>query len=206
VDREAPLPTRVDDGSSAYLRADGVLAEIDGSTLRYALNDALGSVRGLASDSGALVGTTSYEAFGKLRTQSRHKRRLWFHRRTRRSDWAHLLAGTGAGPGDRKDALSSACTALTLLLCHCRKTSSREVTSSEPWTRWRPKHSTDSLAGQRVVLESPPEATSATRTEATSRGSGASRPNTTGKPVPRKPQHPACSLIATRSYRELQMA
>jgi RHS repeat-associated protein len=69
VDAQGGLPTLVDDGSKAYLHADGVLGEIGGGT-RYALGDALGSVRGLADESGSLVGTASYEAFGAPRTSS----------------------------------------------------------------------------------------------------------------------------------------
>jgi RHS repeat-associated protein len=69
VDGQGGLPTLVDDGSKAYLHADGVLGEIGGGT-RYALGDALGSVRGLADESGSLVGTASYEAFGAPRTSS----------------------------------------------------------------------------------------------------------------------------------------
>ena len=69
VDAQGGLPTLVDDGSKAYLHAGGLLGEIGGGT-RYALGDALGSVRGLADDAGSLVGTASYEAFGATRASS----------------------------------------------------------------------------------------------------------------------------------------
>jgi RHS repeat-associated protein len=69
VDAQGGLPALVDDGSKAYLHADGLLGEIGGGT-RYALGDALGSVRGLAEESGSLVGTASYEAFGATRSSS----------------------------------------------------------------------------------------------------------------------------------------
>jgi RHS repeat-associated protein len=69
VDAASGLPTIVDDGSRAYLHAGGDLAEI-GSTTRYPLADALGSVRALTDASGAVVGTASYEAFGALRSSS----------------------------------------------------------------------------------------------------------------------------------------
>jgi len=69
VDTQAGLPRLVDDGSKAYLHSGGLLGEIGGGT-RYALPDALGSVRGLADEAGSLVGTASYEAFGAPRTSS----------------------------------------------------------------------------------------------------------------------------------------
>jgi RHS repeat-associated protein len=69
VDAQGGLPTLVDDGSKAYLHADGLLGEVGGGT-RYALEDALGSVRGLADEAGSLVGTASHEAFGATRTSS----------------------------------------------------------------------------------------------------------------------------------------
>jgi RHS repeat-associated protein len=68
VDRQAGLPEVVDDGTSAYLHAGGVLGSVGGSSATYALTDALGSVRGLADGSGDLVGTASYGAFGETRT------------------------------------------------------------------------------------------------------------------------------------------
>ncbi len=70
VDREAGLPQVVDDGSSAYLHAGGLLGSVGLSGPTYALTDALGSVRGLADSSGALEETASYGAFGEVRTSS----------------------------------------------------------------------------------------------------------------------------------------
>jgi RHS repeat-associated protein len=71
VDREGGLPRIVDDGASSYLHAGGLVSSINRSNVAtYALTDALGSVRGLTDSSGSLVGTRSYEAFGKTRTTS----------------------------------------------------------------------------------------------------------------------------------------
>ena len=67
VDREARLPTVVDDGSSAYVHADGLIETVSGQQGRYALTDRLGSIRGLASDAGAIQGASSFEAFGTRR-------------------------------------------------------------------------------------------------------------------------------------------
>jgi RHS repeat-associated protein len=64
IDEQDGLPTIVDDGSKAYLHADGLLSEIGANGMTQLLGDALGSVRGLASDAGSLVGSSSYEAFG----------------------------------------------------------------------------------------------------------------------------------------------
>lgn len=71
VDLNAGLPTVVDDGSNAYVQADGLQAQISNSgTEQYALNDALGSVRQLADSSGAVAGSTGYDVFGGVRSQS----------------------------------------------------------------------------------------------------------------------------------------
>jgi hypothetical protein len=45
VDTIDGLPTLVDDGSKAYLGADGLLAEVGASGVTQLLGDALGSVR-----------------------------------------------------------------------------------------------------------------------------------------------------------------
>jgi RHS repeat-associated protein len=70
VDTRNGLPTLVDDGSKAYLHADGVLSEVGTGGATQLLGDALGSVRGLADGNGSLVGTRSYEAFGSPRVMS----------------------------------------------------------------------------------------------------------------------------------------
>jgi RHS repeat-associated protein len=70
VDTQGGLRTLVDDGSKAYLHADGVLSEISASGATQLLGDALGSVRGIADGNGTLVGSRSYEAFGVPRTTS----------------------------------------------------------------------------------------------------------------------------------------
>jgi hypothetical protein len=65
------LPTLVDDGTNAYLSADGLQAAVDGSgTTSYPLDDALGSVRGLTDSSGTLTGSSDYDAFGAVRSQT----------------------------------------------------------------------------------------------------------------------------------------
>ena len=59
------------DGSTAYLQADGLQAEIATSNATtYPLADALGSVRDLSDGSGALSGTADYSVFGAVRSQS----------------------------------------------------------------------------------------------------------------------------------------
>jgi RHS repeat-associated protein len=68
VDTQDGLPVLVDDGSKAYLHADGVLSEVGTSGATQLLGDALGSVRGLADTNGTLIGSRSYEAFGVPRT------------------------------------------------------------------------------------------------------------------------------------------
>jgi RHS repeat-associated protein len=70
VDAQDALPSLVDDGSKAYLHADGLLSEVGSAGATELLGDALGSVRGLANGSGTLVGSRSYEAFGIARTTS----------------------------------------------------------------------------------------------------------------------------------------
>ena len=70
-DRLPDNPVLLDDGVHAYLHGAGPQAQIDGSGNRhYLLRDALGSVRGVTDNSGALVGATEYDAFGAIRSQS----------------------------------------------------------------------------------------------------------------------------------------
>jgi RHS repeat-associated protein len=72
TDRLAPVPSVIDDGSAAYLTADdGLVAAIKPSgSASYALNDRLGSVRGLTDSAGAVTATASYSAFGSLRAST----------------------------------------------------------------------------------------------------------------------------------------
>jgi RHS repeat-associated protein len=70
VDTENGLPTLVDDGSNAYLHADGVLSEVGTGGASQLLTDALGSVRGLADGAGSLTGSRSHEAFGAPRSST----------------------------------------------------------------------------------------------------------------------------------------
>jgi RHS repeat-associated protein len=61
----------VDDGSKGYLHANGVLAELTtGGAARDYLADGLGSVRGITDNSGALVASADYDAFGAVRSSS----------------------------------------------------------------------------------------------------------------------------------------
>jgi RHS repeat-associated protein len=70
-DGSSGLPSLVNDGTNSYLSADGLQATIDsGGTTSYALDDALGSVRGLTDSSGVLTGSTDYDAFGAIRSQT----------------------------------------------------------------------------------------------------------------------------------------
>lgn len=70
-DRLAPYPTLVDDGFYGYLHGAGPQSQIDGSgNHHYLLSDALASIRGVTDGSGALVGSTTYDAFGAVRSQT----------------------------------------------------------------------------------------------------------------------------------------
>jgi RHS repeat-associated protein len=69
-DRESGLPLLVDDGTTGYVHADGVLEQVSGGTPRYLLGDALGSVRGSSDGDGALTGSADYEVFGGVRGTS----------------------------------------------------------------------------------------------------------------------------------------
>ena len=70
LDREGGLPSVVGDGTSRYLHAHGVLEGVSGSQPSFPLGDRLDSVRGMTDDSGTLVGSTSYDAFGAPRAVS----------------------------------------------------------------------------------------------------------------------------------------
>ena len=61
----------VDDGSTSYVQANGAQEAIaSGNTTSYPLTDALGSVRGVTDGSGTLTGSTNYDAFGAVRSQT----------------------------------------------------------------------------------------------------------------------------------------
>ena len=70
VDRAGGLPTVVDDGERAYVHAGGLAWQTSASSSEFALQDGLGSVRGLAGSSGSLAGSASFEAFGATRSSS----------------------------------------------------------------------------------------------------------------------------------------
>lgn len=70
VDRVSGLPTLVDDGERAYVHGGGLAWQTSASSTEFALQDGLGSVRGLAGSSGSPAGSASFEAFGARRTSS----------------------------------------------------------------------------------------------------------------------------------------
>ncbi len=70
-DDSSGLAQLVDDGSTSYVQANGAQEAIDsGNTTSYPLTDALGSVRGITDSSGTLTGSTDYDAFGAVRSQT----------------------------------------------------------------------------------------------------------------------------------------
>lgn len=66
------LPLLVQDGSIKYITGpDGVPLEvISGTTVAYLLHDQLGSVRGILSSVGALIGTATYDPYGNVKAHS----------------------------------------------------------------------------------------------------------------------------------------
>jgi RHS repeat-associated protein len=67
-DRESGLPLLLDDGTTAYLHADGLQSQVGaGSAASYPLADALGSVRAMTDGAGAVTGTADYAVFGAPR-------------------------------------------------------------------------------------------------------------------------------------------
>ena len=70
-DRQQSVPLMVEDGDSAYLHADGVLAEVESNgTAHESLADGLGSVCAVSDSNGALTATASYDVFGDVRSQN----------------------------------------------------------------------------------------------------------------------------------------
>lgn len=68
-DRNAEVPTILDDGDATYVHGPGGLATThDGSEASYPLTDALASVRALTDAAGVVTGRTSYRPFGGVRT------------------------------------------------------------------------------------------------------------------------------------------
>lgn len=77
-DRAGSLPLLVDDGTQGYVQTDqGVLEQL-GSTATYPLADALGSVRTLETPAPSVLGSTTYDAFGSVRSQSGQQSILGF--------------------------------------------------------------------------------------------------------------------------------
>jgi RHS repeat-associated protein len=64
------VPLVVDDGSQAYLHADGLVAEIASSTRLDHLTDGLGSSRALTNATSGVVGSSDYDVFGAQRTSA----------------------------------------------------------------------------------------------------------------------------------------
>ena len=56
--------------SSLFLCCSDSQGPIDGGNRTYLLSDALSSIRGVTDASGALAGSTSYDAFGAIRSQT----------------------------------------------------------------------------------------------------------------------------------------
>jgi RHS repeat-associated protein len=69
-DREDGLASLADNGTSAYLHADGVLGEVTGATRQDLLLDSLGSVRGATNFAGTVTATADYDAFGAVRAST----------------------------------------------------------------------------------------------------------------------------------------
>jgi RHS repeat-associated protein len=70
-DRQAGLPELVQDGATQFVQGPaGVAEEDDGSSATYPIHDGIGSTSAVADQSGAVVGTQEYDAWGNPRTQS----------------------------------------------------------------------------------------------------------------------------------------
>ena len=70
VDLAAGLTQTLDDGTRAYLYGYGRITQENTTSTEYFLGDALGSVRQLADESGALILAKTYDPFGVVRTTS----------------------------------------------------------------------------------------------------------------------------------------
>ncbi len=74
VESSTPRDVRVSatvNGSTSYVQANGAQEAIaSGNTTSYPLTDALGSVRGVTDSTGTLTGSTDYDAFGAVRSQT----------------------------------------------------------------------------------------------------------------------------------------
>ncbi len=69
-DRAGALSLLIDDGTQGYVQTDQGSLEQLGSSATYPLADALGSVRDVATPSGAVPSSTSYDVFGTVRSHS----------------------------------------------------------------------------------------------------------------------------------------
>ena len=70
VDLAAGLTQTLDDGKHAYLYGYGRISQENTTGSEYFLGDALGSVRQLTDESGALIPAKTYDPFGVVRTTS----------------------------------------------------------------------------------------------------------------------------------------
>jgi RHS repeat-associated protein len=67
-DEAASLPQLLLDGSTAYVYGPGglPLEQVSGSTVRYYHHDQLGSTRAMTDSTGVVVGTWTYDSYGKV--------------------------------------------------------------------------------------------------------------------------------------------
>jgi len=68
LDQAAPLTQVLSDGTNDYLYGLDRIAQVNGSVTEYFLTDALGSVRQLADNTGAVTLAKSYQPFGDALT------------------------------------------------------------------------------------------------------------------------------------------
>jgi RHS repeat-associated protein len=70
-DAASALPALLSDGTDGYLSADSkLLAESSDTASSYPITDALGSVRSLTDNSGAITASAEYGAYGDIRSSS----------------------------------------------------------------------------------------------------------------------------------------
>jgi hypothetical protein len=63
------LPELVQDGSTQFVQGPGGVAEEDdGSSATYPIHNGIGSTSAVADQSGSVVGTEDYDAWGNPRT------------------------------------------------------------------------------------------------------------------------------------------
>jgi hypothetical protein len=70
VDLNAGLTQTLSDGANTYIYGVGRIAQQRGAVTEYFLGDALGSVRQLVDDSGAVVLAKTYDPYGVVTTSN----------------------------------------------------------------------------------------------------------------------------------------